>query len=96
MLNAVPFFVSCHIFDTIVRGQIHDFHLRENLLCQKSCQESLRCCGKDYIYLLRQLFQIVILADIFYQLEHILVYLIILLIYIASGTVPDDLCILMI
>ena len=96
VLDAVPFFIGGHILDPVISRQIHDLHLRENLLCQKARQKSLRGCGKDHIYLLRQFFQIVILADILHQLEHVLVYLIILLIYIASGTVPYDFGILVV
>ena len=46
--------------DPVISRQIHDLHLRESL-CQKARQKSLRGCGKDHIYLLRQFFQIVIL-----------------------------------
>ena len=95
MLYAIPLFIGSHILNPIVRREIHNFHLLQDFFGQNTGQVSLWCCGKNHIHQRCQFFQIIILADIFHNLKHILIHFVILLIYVTSGTIPDNLCVLM-
>ena len=61
----------------------------------KGGAKSLRCCRKNHIHSFRQFVHIVVFAYVIHNLEHISEYIIIFLIYIASGTIPDNFHILM-
>ena len=95
MFDLIPLFIYIDIFQAEVCTQINDLRLGQDLLVDQRCTKSLRRCRKDHIYLICQLFHIVIHALCIYDLEHIPVYICILLIHIASGTIPFNFCIFM-
>ena len=95
MFDAVPFFIGCHILHPKIRAQINNLYFIQNLLTDKGGAKSLRCCRKNHIHSFRQFVHIVVFAYVIHNLEHISEYIIIFLIYIASGTIPDNFHILM-
>ncbi len=94
MLNLIPLLVGGHILDSKICTQIHDFYLGENLLIYQGSTETLGGRCENHIHPVCQGFHIIIHTFVVYDLKHVLVDFCILLIYVASGTVPFDLHVL--
>ena len=95
MLDSIPFFIYRHIFDPEIRTQVDHLALTENFLVNHRGKIALRGRRKDYICLPAKGMKIVPLAQIFYDLKHIAKYTAEFFIHIAFGTIPYDLCFLM-